>query len=80
MNALAEWTSAACSDLGLTEEPDRMLIADIARHASRAVSAPAAPVTAYLFGLAVGRGLPPADAARRLTALAARWRGIDWRD
>ncbi|GAB3503739.1 hypothetical protein [Amycolatopsis cihanbeyliensis] len=48
MNALAEWTSAACSDLDLTEEPDCALIADIA--------------------------------AYRLTALAARRPGIDWRD
>ena len=34
------------------------------------VARPAAPLTTYLLGVAVGRGADPAQAAARLTALA----------
>jgi Domain of unknown function (DUF6457) len=37
------------------------------------VARPAAPLTAYLVGVAVGRGLALPDAAGRVTALAASW-------
>ncbi|MEU9843743.1 DUF6457 domain-containing protein, partial [Actinomadura sp. NPDC048032] len=35
---------------------------------------PGAPLTAYLLGLAVGRGVPARDAAARLTEMAEGWR------
>jgi hypothetical protein len=34
---------------------------------------PGAPVSAYLLGIAVGRGADPADAAARLSRLAESW-------
>jgi len=37
------------------------------------VARPAAPLTAYLLGIAVGRGEPVEAAAERLRELAARW-------
>ena len=38
---------------------------------------PAAPLTAYLVGVAVGRGVPLADAVSQITALAAGWADRD---
>ena len=35
----------------------------------------AAPVTAYLIGVAVGRGMPLRTAAKRVHALADGWAG-----
>ena len=43
---------------------------DVARDVAHAVERPAAPVTAYLLGVAVGRGADPATAAEALSALA----------
>jgi Domain of unknown function (DUF6457) len=40
---------------------------------AHAVARPAAPLTAYLLGLAVGRGIPAAEAAARVGQLAAAW-------
>ena len=46
---------------------------DLARDAAHAVDRPAAPLTAYLLGMAVGRGLALPDASDRVRALAADW-------
>jgi hypothetical protein len=68
---LDEWTTAACAELGLDPaEANTGIILNLARDVAHSVLRPAAPVTAYLLGLAVGRGADPADAAARLTALA----------
>jgi hypothetical protein len=81
VDELAKWTAAVCSDLGVDEaDLDRSLVLDIARNTRRNVTGQAAPVTAYLVGIAVGRGLPPSEAVARLAALTNRWRGIDWSD
>jgi Domain of unknown function (DUF6457) len=37
------------------------------------VARPAAPLTAYLLGVAVGQGRPLAGSAARITELAAQW-------
>lgn len=75
MNTLEEWTTAACRALGL--EPgvlgDRSAVLDLARDAAHGVARPAAPLTTFLLGVAVGRGQPLPDAAAKLTALAAGW-------
>jgi hypothetical protein len=71
---LDRWIEAACAELGLT--PDEVAVAavlDLARDVAHGVERPAAPLTAFLLGLAVGRGQPLDDAARRLSELAARW-------
>ena len=39
--------------------------------------APGAPVSAYLMGVAVGRGADPSDVAARLSALALSWQKDD---
>ncbi|SDY17776.1 hypothetical protein SAMN05444365_101949 [Micromonospora pattaloongensis] len=74
MNVLDEWTATACRELGLAPDDARTrLVLDLARDVAHNVVRPGAPVTAYLLGLAVGRGADPATAAARLTALAATW-------
>jgi hypothetical protein len=81
MDQLAKWTSAVCADLGIEEaQLNRTMVLNMARGVRKAVMVPAAPVTAYLFGIAVGRGLSPVEAAARVDALAREWRGIDWSD
>jgi len=74
MTTLDSWTAAACADLGVDPAAvDVRQILDLARDAAHQVDRPAAPVTAYLLGLAVGRGMSAEEAAARLTALAAGW-------
>ncbi len=70
MPTLDEWTAQVCTALGV----DRALVAqptvlDLARDVAHRVARPAAPLTAYLFGLAVGAGATPADAAAIITSL-----------
>lgn len=70
---LTEWTTEACAELGIDPaEANTKLVLDLARDVAHNVVRPGAPVSAYLLGLAVGRGADPADAAARLTALAER--------
>ena len=74
MTTLDSWTAAACADLGVDPAAvDVRQILDLARDAAHQVDRPAAPVTAYLLGLAVGRGMPAEEAGARLSALAAGW-------
>jgi hypothetical protein len=72
MSTLEDWTAAVCADLGV-ERPDSMLILDLAREVAHGVARPAAPLTTYLAGLAVGAGADPAVTAARVTALAQGW-------
>ncbi|GAB3475727.1 DUF6457 domain-containing protein [Nocardiopsis coralliicola] len=70
---LVEWAREVSAELGLDEEAtkadvDRIL--DLARDAAHSVARPAAPLTAYLLGIAVGRGADPAEAAAALSRLA----------
>jgi len=74
MNILEEWTAAVCADLGLDPAvADTRTVLDLAREAAHGVDRPAAPLTAYLVGVAVGRGLALPDASGRVLALVARW-------
>jgi hypothetical protein len=74
MTTLDSWTAAACDELGIEAGlVDVRQILDLARVAAHQVERPAAPLTAYLLGLAVGMGQPPDQAAARLTALATGW-------
>lgn len=74
MNVLEEWVAVACAELGLDPaDADLKAVLDLARDVAHNVLRPGAPVTAYLLGVAVGRGAEPADAAARLTALATGW-------
>ena len=77
MNTLEEWTAAVGADLGLGPAPlataDTKVVLDVAREVAHVVARPAAPLTAYLLGVAVGRGLTPAEASARVRTLAASW-------
>jgi hypothetical protein len=72
MSTLEDWTAAVCSELGV-DQPDTMQILDLAREVAHSVARPAAPLTAYLVGLAAGAGLDPAAAAARVTEMARNW-------
>ena len=74
MSVLEDWMDAACRELDLDRgDIDRDLVLDLARDVAHGVARPGAPLTAYLLGLAVGRGAPARDAAARLTDLAEGW-------
>ena len=62
------WLRQVCDELELPETMDRTAVLDLARDVAHGVARPAAPLTAYLVGVAVGRGADPAaaiDAVRR---------------
>jgi hypothetical protein len=74
MTTLQSWTEAACAELGIDPAAaDARTVLDLARDVAHQVERPAAPLTAFLLGLAVGRGQPLAAAAQRLRLLAERW-------
>lgn len=74
MNTLDEWAAAVCGELGLDPAAlDPRLVLDLARDVAHGVARPAAPLTAYLLGVAVGQGRPPAESAARISQLAAQW-------
>lgn len=76
MNVLDDWIAAACAELGLPpQEAQAKAVLEVARDVAHHVVRPGAPVTAYLMGVAVGRGAEPADVAARLSALALAWPG-----
>ena len=69
-----QWTAAVCADLGLdASAADLRAVLDLTRDVAHGVARPAAPLTAYLLGVAVGRGQALPDAAARISALAAAW-------
>jgi Domain of unknown function (DUF6457) len=79
MNTLEEWTAAVRAGLGLgpggLSTAEIKAVLDLARDAAHAVDRTAAPLTTYLLGVAVGRGLTLPDASARVQALAADWPG-----
>ncbi len=78
MSELDAWVEAAARELGLEPGVARTgQILDVARDVAHQVIRPGAPVTAYLMGVAVGRGADPDDVAGRLQALALSWETKD---
>lgn len=74
MSTLDRWTDAACAELGLDRRTaDIAAVLDLARDVAHGVARPAAPLTAFLLGVAVGNGEELEQAAERLRALAAGW-------
>ncbi|GAA3725556.1 DUF6457 domain-containing protein [Salinactinospora qingdaonensis] len=71
---LTEWAQRVCAELELTDQRvgsadvDRIL--DLAKDAAHSVARPAAPLTTYLVGIAVGRGADPERAAALVAELA----------
>jgi hypothetical protein len=78
VNTLEEWNGAVCGELGLDPASlDVPVILDMARDVAHGVARPAAPLTAYLLGVAVGQGRPLAGSAARISQLAAQWAPAD---
>ncbi|MEU0570128.1 DUF6457 domain-containing protein, partial [Nonomuraea sp. NPDC005983] len=74
MNVLNEWTALACKELGVDPaRVDRDVILELTKEVAHGVARPAAPLTAYLLGLAEGAGTAPEGAVDRLTVLARNW-------
>ncbi|MET7331844.1 NTP transferase domain-containing protein [Nonomuraea sp. NPDC005650] len=74
MNVLNEWTALACKELGIDPATvDRDLILDLTKEVAHGVARPAAPLTAYLLGLAQGAGTASDDSAAKLITLAKNW-------
>ncbi|MCM4082961.1 DUF6457 domain-containing protein [Paractinoplanes hotanensis] len=74
MKELDAWLAAAGRRAGVdpADIPTRLVL-DLARDVAHGVVRPGAPVTAYLLGVAVGRGADPAELAARLSELAVSW-------
>ncbi len=74
MSALDDWTAAACAEAGV--EPSSVAIRtvlDLARDVAHQVERPAAPVTAFVVGVAVGSGRSVDEVAGLIRELALRW-------
>ncbi|GGJ87461.1 hypothetical protein GCM10010123_16320 [Pilimelia anulata] len=72
MTVLDEWAETACAELGLDPADANLdLILQLAKDVAHTVTRPAAPVTAYLLGMAVARGADPLATGARLAGLAA---------
>lgn len=71
MTTLEDWLAQAARELDLDVSVDTTLVLDLARDVAHGVARPAAPLTTYLLGMAVGAGADPADAAARLSSLAS---------
>jgi hypothetical protein len=73
---MERWIMAVCSDLGLDPgTADTRTILDTTRGVAHNVDRSSAPVTAYLMGVAVGRGMPLKRAASCVRQLAEGWPG-----
>jgi hypothetical protein len=78
VSTLEDWIQAATAELGIEVADDATtLVLDLARDVAHGVARPAAPLTAYLLGLAAGRAADPAAASRelaeRLSTMAKSW-------
>lgn len=74
MNVLAEWTELVCRELGIDPaRVDRDAVLDLTKEVAHGVARPAAPLTAYLLGLAQGAGTANEDTLERLIELAKNW-------
>lgn len=69
MSDLEDWTARAAAELGIEDLPPLTLLLDLSRQAAHRVVRPAAPVTTYLLGVAVGRGADLEETAERLATL-----------
>jgi hypothetical protein len=71
MSTLDDWIETACAELGVNpEELNQKIVLNLARVLAHTIDRPAAPLTAYLLGVAVGRGAPLAETAAKLQDLA----------
>ena len=70
---LDDWAAEAAAAVGVTLQPgDVAAVLDLARDAAHGVARPAAPLTTFIAGMAVGRGQPTAEAIAALVAAIER--------
>ncbi|WP_394552385.1 DUF6457 domain-containing protein [Agromyces sp. MMS24-JH15] len=68
--ALDDWAARVAAELGIADAGvDVGAVLDLARDAAHGIARPAAPLTTYLVGVAVGRGIPYDEAVARVAAL-----------
>lgn len=73
MTVIDDWVTELCAALDVPPEAvDVSALLDLARDAAHHVERPAAPITAYIVGLAAGRAGGDAATIAELTARAAR--------
>ena len=71
MTDLDDWANDVCAALGLDPGTvDVNVVLNLARDVAHSVARPAAPLTAYLVGVAVGRGATPQEATETVLRLA----------
>jgi hypothetical protein len=76
MSPIDRWVMAVNHELGLTAMPgDTRTILDLTKDVAHNVDRPAAPVTAYLVGIAVGRGMTLPAAVKCVRDMAEAWPG-----
>jgi Domain of unknown function (DUF6457) len=80
MSPMSDWIAAVCAELDLDlgdQETIITAVLDLTADVAHGVARPAAPVTAYLIGLAAGRSADPrvttAELAVRLGERAKAW-------
>lgn len=70
---LADWLNQVAAGLDITGfapgHTETKLLLDLARDAAHQIERPAAPLTTYLVGVAVGRGASLAEATAQVVAL-----------
>lgn len=74
MSTLDDWADALCAELSLDQEDaSQKTVLNLARVVAHTVDHPAAPLTAYFLGVAVGRGQRLAETAAKIRRLAHQW-------
>lgn len=73
MSNTEEWVAAVRQELGLDTPVDVPALLDLAKVAAHQIERPAAPLTTYLLGYAVGQGKDPRVAIEQITELAQNW-------
>jgi hypothetical protein len=74
MSTLDDWIETVHAELGLEpDEATQKTVLNLTRVVAHKVDRPAAPLTAYFLGVAVGRGAPLEETAAKLQQLARGW-------
>ena len=73
MSDTQAWVDAVSHELGLDTPVDVPALLDLAKVAAHQIERPAAPLTTYLLGYAVGQGKDPRVVTDQITKLAQNW-------
>jgi hypothetical protein len=74
MSTLDDWAEALCGELGIDPaEATQKTVLNLARVVAHTVDRPAAPLTSYFLGVAVGRGQPLDEVAVKIQQMAREW-------